>query len=97
MKYNHKNVNEFGINMRAVKSAAEKLTKEASMVSAFYRLTECPEFSEGAFISDLYVSGGIELVAQYVKFIENGTHSYEVLKKINEWYEHFTADENDLY
>ena len=100
MKYNIKNSNEFGINLRAVKSAAEKLAKEAEMVSAFYKLTELSEFSESKFIEDLYVTGGIELVSKYVKFVEDGTYSYEILKKIQEWYAHFHEGEfeyNNLY
>lgn len=95
MKYNIKDSNMFGVNMRAVKTAAEKLAKEAEMVSAFYKLTEIPEFSEGAFISDLYTSGGIELVSRYVKFVENGEHSYEVLRKIQDWYDHLSYDPSD--
>lgn len=100
MKYNHKNPTTFGINMRAVKDAAEKLAKEAEMVSAFYKLTEVPEFSEGAFISDLYVTGGIELVSRYVKFVEDGTYSHEVLRKMRDWYDHFSSgkfENDDLY
>lgn len=100
MKYNYKNTNQFFVNLKAVNDAAEKLTKEARMASAFYKLVELPEFSEGKFISDLYVSGGLELVSKYIKFVESGEYSNEVTCKFKDWYDNLTydpADPNRLY
>lgn len=97
MKYNIKDENMFGINMRAAKEASEKLAREAEMANMLHKLTQLDEFSEIKFIDDLYIKGGIKLVGEYIQFVETGKYSYEVLEKMKEWYNHFRYDPSDPY
>lgn len=80
MKYNYKSQKLFTI----------ELAKEMKIVFAFYRLIEQPGFSEGKFINDLYISGGIELVSKYIKFVETGEHSDELLREMQNWHDNHT-------
>lgn len=97
MKYNIKDENMFGINMRASKEASEKLAREAEMANMLHKLNQLDEFSEIKFIDDLYIKGGIKLVGEYIQFVETGKYSYEVLEKMKKWYNHFRYDPSDPY